>query len=196
MKSYQPLPIPVRTSSHYYFYRETCIESKPATVATSAGIQMKNNDATWTRWRSLPGFLGGKGMPVRILIADDDVSIRFLLRRILEERPGWEVCGEAANGNDAVAKIKQLEPDLAIIDLAMPDKNGIEAARQICAMSPLTTMLLLTVQEVSAELARAAREAGFRGAVTKGSGREVVMAVETLLDKGTLFQVEGSSERA
>jgi len=157
---------------------------------------MDNVDVTWTRWRSLPGFSGGKGMPVRILIADDDVSIRSLLRRILEERPGWEVCGEAGNGNDAVAKIKQLAPDLAIIDLAMPDKNGMEAARQIFTISPLTAMLLLTVQEVSVELARAAREAGFRGAVTKGSGREVVMAVETLLDKGTVFQVEGSSERA
>lgn len=78
---------------------------------------MDNADAAWTQWRSLPRFLAGKGMPVRILIADDDVSIRYLLRQILEERPVWEVCGEAANGNDAVAKIKQLAPDLAIIDL-------------------------------------------------------------------------------
>jgi len=132
-------------------------------------------------------------MPVRILIADDDVSIRHLLRRMLEERPDWQVCGEAANGNDAVAKTEQLAPDLAIIDLAMPDKNGVEAAREIFAASPLTAMLLLTVQEVSAELARVAREAGFRGAVTKGSGREVVAAVETLLGKGTFFSVSESS---
>ena len=68
-------------------------------------------------------------MPLRILIADDDVTIRHLLRRILEERPGWEVCGEAANGNDAVVQTEQLAPDLAIIDLAMPEKNGIEAAQ-------------------------------------------------------------------
>ncbi|HXR16960.1 MAG TPA: response regulator transcription factor [Terriglobales bacterium] len=132
-------------------------------------------------------------MPVRILIADDDVSIRHLLRRMLEERPDWQVCGEAANGNDAVVKTEQLAPDLAIIDLAMPDKNGVEAAREIFAASPLTAMLLLTVQEVSAELARVAREAGFRGAVTKGSGREVVAAVETLLGKGTFFSVSESS---
>jgi len=132
-------------------------------------------------------------MPVRILIADDDVSIRHLLRRMLEERPDWQVCGEAANGNDAVAKTEQLAPDLAIIDLAMPDKNGVEAAREIFAASPLTAMLLLTVQEVSAELARVAREAGFRGAVTKGSGREVVASVETLLGKGTFFSVSESS---
>jgi DNA-binding NarL/FixJ family response regulator len=132
-------------------------------------------------------------MPLRILIVDDDVTIRRLLRRILEERPGWEVCGEAANGNDAIVQTEQLAPDLAIIDLAMPNKNGIEAAREIFAISPLTPMLLLTVQQVSAELARAAREAGFRGAVTKSSGSEVVMAVETLLGKGTFFDIEGSS---
>src|SRR5579872_3840785 len=162
----------------------------------TGGVPMDTTDAKWTWSSVIPAFLGGKGMSVRILIADDDVSIRFLLRRILEERPGWEVCGEAANGNDAVAKIKQLSPDLAIIDLAMPDKNGLEAARQIFALSPLTAMLLLTVQEVSIELARAAREAGFRGAVTKGSGREVVIAVETLLNQGTVFEIEGSAERA
>jgi two-component system, LytTR family, response regulator AlgR len=53
-------------------------------------------------------------MPFRILIVDDDVTIRRLLRRILEERPGWEVCGEAANGNDAIAQTEQLAPDLLI----------------------------------------------------------------------------------
>ena len=131
-------------------------------------------------------------MPVRILIADDDVSIRHLLRRILEAQPGWEVCGEAANGNDAVAKAEELAPDVAIIDLAMPHKNGVQAAREILTTSSSTAMLLLTVQEVSAELARAAREAGFRGAITKGSSNEVVIAVETLLGQGTFFDVEGS----
>jgi DNA-binding NarL/FixJ family response regulator len=149
-------------------------------------------DTTWTLWRALPAFSGAKGMPVRILIADDDVSIRQLLRRILEERPDWKVCGEAANGNDAVTKAEQLTPDLAIIDLAMPDKNGVQAAREIYAISPFTPMLLLTVQEVSVELARAAREAGFRGAVTKGSSSDVVMAVETLLSRGTFFDVDRS----
>jgi DNA-binding NarL/FixJ family response regulator len=76
--------------------------------------------------------------------------------------------------------------------LAMPEKNGVEAAREIFAISPVTAMLLLTVQEVSVELARTARAAGFRGALTKGSGSEVVVAVETLLARGTFFDVEGS----
>jgi DNA-binding NarL/FixJ family response regulator len=139
--------------------------------------------------------LKGESMAVRILIADDDASIRSLLRRILEERPGWQVCGEATNGRDAVAKIGQLTPDLAIIDLAMPEQNGVEAAREVFAISPLTAMLLLTVQEVSAELARTAREAGFRGAVTKGRRSDVVAAVETLLDNGTFFN-QPESQRA
>ena len=79
----------------------------------------------------------------RILIADDHEIVRRGVRDIISSQPGWEVCGEAANGNDAVAQTEQLAPDLAIIDLAMPDKNGIEAAREIFAQSPLTAMLLL-----------------------------------------------------
>ena len=131
-------------------------------------------------------------MPIRILLADDDVPIRRLLRRILEERPGWEVCGEAANGNDAIKKTQQLAPDVAIIDLAMPEKNGVEAAREIFKVCPLTAMLLLTVQDVSPQLAQEARKAGFRGAVTKGRGSEVVRAVERVLGNGTFFDPEGS----
>lgn len=131
-------------------------------------------------------------MPIRILLADDDLPIRRLLRRILEERPGWEVCGEAANGNDAIKKTQQLAPDVAIIDLAMPEKNGVDAAREIFKICPLTAMLLLTVQDVSPQLAKEARKAGFRGAVTKGRGSEVVRAVETVLGNGTFFDLEGS----
>jgi len=101
-------------------------------------------------------------MALRILLADDHEIVRRGLRALLEKHEGWEVCGEAANGNDAVAQTEQLAPDLAIIDLAMPDKNGIEAAREIFAQSPLTAMLLLTVQEVSTELARAARVSNLR----------------------------------
>lgn len=117
-------------------------------------------------------------MPIRILLADDDWLIRRLLRRILGERPGWEVCGEATNGNDAIKKSEQLAPDVDIIDLAMPEKNGVEAAREIFKICPLTAMLLWTVQEVSPQLAQEARKAGFRGAVTKGRGSEIVRAVD------------------
>ncbi len=119
-------------------------------------------------------------MATRILIADDDASVRQLLRRILEEHPGWQVCGEALNGRDAVAKAKQLAPDVVVMDLAMPQINGFEAGREI-SQSHSLHMLLLTVQEVSAELAREARKAGFRGAVSKGKGTEVIPGIEALL---------------
>jgi DNA-binding NarL/FixJ family response regulator len=126
-------------------------------------------------------------MATRILIADDDASLRQLLRRILEEHPGWQVCGEAINGRDAVAKVKELVPDVVVMDLAMPQMNGFEAAREISKADHIR-MLLLTVQEVSAELAREARKAGFHGAISKGKGTEVIPSIETLLRDELYFE--------
>jgi DNA-binding NarL/FixJ family response regulator len=126
-------------------------------------------------------------MPTRILIADDDPSIRRLLRRILEEHPDWQVCGEAANGRDAIQQTKHLAPDVVVMDLAMPQMNGLQAGREIFKSSHLP-MLLLTVQEVSAELAREARSAGFQGAMSKSRGAEVVSGIETLLRDQNFFE--------
>jgi DNA-binding NarL/FixJ family response regulator len=122
-----------------------------------------------------------RAVGTRILIADDDVAIRRLLRRILEERSGWEVCGEAENGSDAVAKTAELAPDVVILDLAMPEKNGLQAAREIAAVSPWLPMLLLTVQESSPELTSEAWKAGFRAIISKEKGTEVIQGIESLL---------------
>lgn len=127
-------------------------------------------------------------MPIRILIADDDLAIRRLLCRLLEEHSDWQVCGEAVNGQEAVAKTRQLAPDVVVLDLAMPQMNGLQAAREICKDCPLLPMLLLTVQEVSAELVHEARNAGFQGAVSKSTGTEVVMGIETLLREQSFFK--------
>lgn len=127
-------------------------------------------------------------MPVRILIADDDVSIRRLLRRLLEGRTDWEVCSEACNGQEAVQQAANLSPDVAVLDLAMPCMNGFEAAREISKLLPRPSMLLLTVQEVSQHLIQEAREVGFQGAVSKGNGAEVLKGIETLLCKQTFFR--------
>ncbi len=120
-------------------------------------------------------------MSIRILIADDDLPIRRLIRRILEEHSEWDVCGEAENGRDAVAKAKALCPDLIVMDLAMPLMNGLQAAKEIRAATPTVPMLLLTVQEVSTELVSEARKVGFVGAVSKSSGSEVVAGIESIL---------------
>jgi DNA-binding NarL/FixJ family response regulator len=127
-------------------------------------------------------------MPVRILIADDDSPIRRLLRRLLEEHSNWEVCGEAVNGADAVEKTEELAPDLVVLDLAMPQMNGLQAAREISKADPGLPMLLLTVQQVSSELVLEAQKAGFQGAVSKSTGSEVVLGVETLLQQGSFFK--------
>ena len=128
-------------------------------------------------------------MAARILIADDDASIRRLLRRLLEEHSDWLVCGEAGNGREAIEQVGQLHPDVVILDLAMPLMNGLQAAQQIFATNPLVPMLLLTVQEVSTELAREARKVGFQGAVSKNTGTEVVEGVENLLQERQFFKL-------
>jgi len=131
-------------------------------------------------------------MPTRILIADDDPTIRMLLRRLLEDHAGWEVCAEAATGSDAVEKAARLSPDVVILDLAMPNMNGLQAAYEISQEHPALPMLLVSVQQISAQLADAARQVGFRGAVTKSSGREVVQGVAAISGNETYFAVEQS----
>jgi DNA-binding NarL/FixJ family response regulator len=131
-------------------------------------------------------------MQIRILIADDDPSIRYLLVRLIELNPEWHVCGEAVDGADAVLKMQELVPDLAILDLGMPKMNGLQAAHEILKTCPASSLLLLTVHEISSDLARAAQKIGFQGAVSKNNGREVLMGVEALLRRDTFFRLEES----
>lgn len=131
-------------------------------------------------------------MAVQILIADDDAAIRRLLRRVIEEHEGWQVCGEAENGREALTQIGEACPDLVVLDLAMPQMNGLQSAREICKVAPHLPMLLLTVQQVSSELVQEARSAGFHGAVSKSTGSEVVRGIETLLRKQDFFSARSS----
>jgi DNA-binding NarL/FixJ family response regulator len=130
-------------------------------------------------------------MPSRILVADDDTAIRLLLRRLLEEHADWQVCGEAQSGSDAVTQVSTLGPDVVVLDLAMPNMNGFQAAREIVKSRPQVPILLLTVQEISNELLDEARRCGFRGAVSKHRGVEVIKGVEALLRNETYFAQEG-----
>ncbi len=127
-------------------------------------------------------------MSVRILIADDDAAIRRLLRRLIETHNGWTVCADARDGHEAVDKARELKPDVIVLDLAMPDMNGLQAGKEISNTDPRIAMLLLTVQQVSNELNNEARSSGFRGAVSKNTGSEVVHAIEVLLNRQTFFQ--------
>jgi DNA-binding NarL/FixJ family response regulator len=132
-------------------------------------------------------------MSTRILIVDDDATIRLLLRRLLEKQPDWQVCGDAGNGAEAIEKVEQLEPDLVVMDLGMPVMTGLQAAPEIAKAHPQLPMLLISVQEVSRQLAIEARKAGYRGAVTKSSGNEVLRGVEALLRHESFFYSDDGS---
>src|ERR1051325_1397992 len=124
---------------------------------------------------------------VRILIADDHDVVREGIRTILEEQPGWVVCSEATTGREAVLKALLSPPDVVILDVGMPEMNGLEAARQIHRAVPTAKILALTVHEVE-QLAQEFVEAGASGYLLKAdTGRMLVDAVNTLLHGGRYF---------
>lgn len=126
-------------------------------------------------------------MKLRILIADDHEIVRRGLRALLETQPDWEVAGEAVTGRQAVEEAKRLLPDLVIMDISMPEMNGLEATRQIRSALPKTEILVLTVHD-SEQLVREVLEAGARGYVLKSdAGRELIAAVETLCQHKPFF---------
>jgi DNA-binding NarL/FixJ family response regulator len=123
----------------------------------------------------------------RILIADDHEVVRRGIRALLEHRPGWEVCGEVGDGREAVEKTRELKPDLVLLDIGMPNLNGIDAARQILANSPATQILILTMH-YSQQVVNEILVAGARGFLLKSdAGRDLVTAVEAVQDQRTFF---------
>jgi len=124
---------------------------------------------------------------VRILVADDHSIVRRGVRVLLETHPGWKVCGEAATGAEAVAQVKRLKPDVAVVDITMPDLNGFEATRQICKAAPRTEVLILTMHE-SEQTLRGVLDAGARGYVLKSDlDLSLVAAIESLLRHKPFF---------
>jgi DNA-binding NarL/FixJ family response regulator len=105
-------------------------------------------------------------LPYSILIVDDSTLIRRLLRSYIEPHRSWQVCGEAENGKVAVEKVKELRPDVVILDYQMPVMNGIEAARQIARLAPNTAMVMLTMHN-SETLAKDAQAAGIKDVLSK-----------------------------
>jgi DNA-binding NarL/FixJ family response regulator len=117
---------------------------------------------------------------LRILIADDHDLMRRGLKALVESRPGWTICGEAQTGREAVAKAEECKPDIVILDITMPELNGVEAARRITKLSPSTEILVLSVH-YSDQLIRDILDAGVRGYIVKSdSDRDLFVAVEAL----------------
>ena len=124
---------------------------------------------------------------LRILLADDHELVRQGLRALIEGQPGWQVCGEATTGREAVAKTRELKPDIVVMDFTMPELNGMEATRQICAALPRTQVLVLTMHD-SEELVREVLAAGARGYVLKSdAGRALVDALKAMAEQKPYF---------
>jgi len=128
---------------------------------------------------------------IRILIVDDNPSVRRYLRAILEQQESWRVSGEARTGAEAFEQVLASPPDLVVLDYQMPDVNGVDIARQISEMFPQIPILMVTLH-LSRQLAEAAREAGVRGACAKQDIGSVVEAVDLLLHHQTYFPTDAT----
>jgi DNA-binding NarL/FixJ family response regulator len=126
-------------------------------------------------------------MSLRMLIADDHDLIRRGVKAILESHDGWEVCAEASTGREAVAKARKFKPDIAILDVGMPDLNGLEAAKAIRNALPATEILMVSVHQTD-RLIQEIVDSGVRGYVLKSdSERDLVLAVENLANHKSFF---------
>ncbi len=123
----------------------------------------------------------------RILLADDHPVFRLGLCSLLGSHKGWEICGEAADGREAVEKCRQWRPDLLILDICMPRLNGVDAARQILRHNPVQRILVVT-DVGSEQVIRDCLEAGVRGWVFKSDcAHDLTTAVEALQWQRCMF---------
>jgi two-component system, NarL family, nitrate/nitrite response regulator NarL len=121
------------------------------------------------------------GMALRVLVVDDHESVRRGVCAILGSREDIELCGEASDGTEAVAKVRSLKPDLIVMDISMPVMDGISASREIRKVSPNTAIIVLSMHD-SSQLMETARQLGLRGYVTKGqAASSLLQAVDSVV---------------
>ena len=131
---------------------------------------------------------------IRILIADDHDVMRRGIRQLLETQKGWQVCGEASNGREAVELATRLKPHIAIVDIGMPELNGLEATRAIKKACPHTEVLIFTMHETE-QLVRDVLAAGALGYVLKSdASRHLISAVEALTQHKPFFSAKVSEQ--
>ena len=124
---------------------------------------------------------------ISVFIADDHDAIRGALRELVNTQTDMRVIGDARDGETAVARVRQLAPNVAVLDVAMPEVDGIEAARQIRSVCPTTQVVMYSIH-CSTEYVSRAKAAGASGYLPKAaSGGEVVQAIRAVFDGGTYF---------
>ncbi|MGB9069957.1 MAG: response regulator transcription factor [Candidatus Acidiferrales bacterium] len=130
------------------------------------------------------------GSKVRILVADDHVGVRKAVRNILDLQPGFQVVGEALDGEEAVRQAKKLKPDVVVLNVQMPMMNGIEAGSVIKADLPEVVIVVLSLN-ADQRLVEAARKIGARAYVAKTrAGDALVKAIEAAIAGGDFVLVE------
>lgn len=115
-----------------------------------------------------------------VLLVDDNAAVRTLVRKLFSVEDDFEVAGEAENGREAVQKASELKPDVIVLDLAMPEMNGLDAAVELRKLLPQVKIILFTVEE-GHEVERLAREAGVHAMISKHSAPELVAKARELL---------------
>jgi DNA-binding NarL/FixJ family response regulator len=126
-------------------------------------------------------------MKLRILLADDHEIVRRGLSELLRAHEGWEICGEASDGREALESAKRLKPDVIILDIGMPNLNGLSTTRQLLQHDPNFKIIILTITDAD-QVIREALDAGARGFVLKSdAARDLVSAVEALQNKRMFF---------
>jgi DNA-binding NarL/FixJ family response regulator len=121
-------------------------------------------------------------MALRVLIVDDSQTTRRVLRSIINSQ-FWDVCGEAENGWSGVKKFQEVRPDVVVLDLAMPDISGIEAAKWMSESDPTVPLILFTILDTEG-IESVAKEAGIRAVVSKTEVWKLLTSIETAVRLG------------
>jgi DNA-binding NarL/FixJ family response regulator len=157
--------------------------------------EMQNLNGSQTAKNSPNREKVADGRKHRILIADDHEVLRRGVRTMLEAESNLEICGEAMNGQEVIQKALQLLPDLVILDINMPQMNGLAAMRRVLKNLPQMKVLIFSVHD-SEQTIRESRAAGARGYVSKGrASQDLLRAVSEVLSGGS-FYVSGASAAA
>jgi DNA-binding NarL/FixJ family response regulator len=130
---------------------------------------------------------------MRILVADDHDIVRVGLKQLLEAQADWEICAEAKTGREAVTLAQQFEPQVVVMDIGMPELNGLEATRKIRKILPHTKIVILTMH-FSDQLIRDITEAGVQGYILKSDAdRELVVAIRAVVNGGSYFTSQAAN---